>query len=180
MSVYLSVNLSVDLSFYPSVCYMFVYLSVDPTIYHSVYSYICLSICYSVCLSIHLKKTWLKFSELWHVLISQRKLRLHWSQPPGTNVIKHFTSIIYERSLISQSTFPCLAFTAFSNVCGLSTLYCTILHYGFVIYWFRSKLVCLSKPVKVTDNRKGTSLLRNLSIFRILVQAPGVGLTHKH
>jgi hypothetical protein len=30
---------------------------------------------------------------------------------------------------------------------------------------FRSKLVCLSKPVKGTDNRKDISLLRNIHIF---------------
>ncbi len=30
---------------------------------------------------------------------------------------------------------------------------CTIKH-GFLIYGFRSKLVCLSKPMKMTDNRQ--------------------------
>jgi hypothetical protein len=30
------------------------------------------------------------------------------------------------------------------------------------------KLVCLSKPVKVTDNSKDTNLLHELSIFRTL------------
>jgi hypothetical protein len=43
-----------------------------------------------------------------------------------------------------------------------------------VLYRFRSKLVCLSKfgclskPVKVTGNRKAISLLQNPSIFRKL------------
>jgi hypothetical protein len=45
---------------------------------------------------------------------------------------------------------------------------CTIKNCGFVIYGFSSKLVCLSKPVEETNNRKGTSLLRNRSIFRKL------------
>ncbi len=40
-----------------------------------------------------------------------------------------------------------------------------IIHYVFVIYGIRSELVCFSKPVKVTNNRKDTSLLWNLSIF---------------
>ncbi len=37
--------------------------------------------------------------------------------------------------------------------------------YISLAYIFRSKLVCLSKLVKVTDNRKGTSLLQILSIL---------------
>ncbi len=49
-------------------------------------------------------------------------------------------------------------------------------YYGFVIYGFRSKLVCLSKPVKATDNRKDTILLQNLSVnyesVYFIVQAP--------
>ncbi len=36
--------------------------------------------------------------------------------------------------------------------------------YRFVIYSLSSKLICLSKPVKVTDKIKDTSLLQNLSI----------------
>jgi len=36
---------------------------------------------------------------------------------------------------------------------------CTIKHYGFVIYTLRIKLVRLSKPMKVTDNRKDSSSL---------------------
>jgi hypothetical protein len=27
-----------------------------------------------------------------------------------------------------------------------------IKYYGFIMYWFHSKLMCLSKPVEVTDN----------------------------
>ncbi len=51
---------------------------------------------------------------------------------------------------------------------------CTIKNYRFVIYGYRSKLVhffkavCLSKLVKVTDNRKDTSLLQNMSILHKL------------
>jgi len=37
---------------------------------------------------------------------------------------------------------------------------CTVKHYGF-----RSRLVCSSKQVKVTDSRKDVNLLRNLIIF---------------
>jgi hypothetical protein len=33
------------------------------------------------------------------------------------------------------------------------------------MHGLRSKLVCLSKPVKVTDNTKDISILRNLPIF---------------
>jgi hypothetical protein len=32
----------------------------------------------------------------------------------------------------------------------------TINHYGLITYWFRSKLVCLSKPVQIIDNSKTT------------------------
>ncbi len=37
--------------------------------------------------------------------------------------------------------------------------------YGFVMYGFRSKLECFSKPLKVAVDRKYTSILQNLSIF---------------
>ncbi len=40
-----------------------------------------------------------------------------------------------------------------------------IKNYGLVIYGLRSKLVCLTKLVKVTDSRKDISLPGNLSIF---------------
>ncbi len=51
------------------------------------------------------------------------------------------------------------------------TIYCvcTLKHYGFIIYGFRNKLVCLSKLVcSVIGNRKDTGLLRSLSISRKL------------
>ncbi len=47
-------------------------------------------------------------------------------------------------------------------------------YYGFIIYKFcnklqrLSKLVCLSKPVKVIDDRKDTSLLQNMSMIHKL------------
>ncbi len=46
---------------------------------------------------------------------------------------------------------------------------CTIKHYRFLTYCFRSKLVRLSKPMRVTDNNNNnnTSLLINLSILHI-------------
>ncbi len=58
------------------------------------------------------------------------------------------------------------------------------IHYRIIIYRLHGKLVCLSKlgwlskTVKVTNNKKGNSLLLNLSIFcklqisNILKQAP--------
>jgi len=47
---------------------------------------------------------------------------------------------------------------------------CTIKHYRSVIYGLHSKPgVFETKPVKVTDNIKDTSLLCNLSIFRTLL-----------
>ncbi len=38
----------------------------------------------------------------------------------------------------------------------------------FVLYGLRNRLVCLLKIVKGTDNKKDTSLLQNMSIFRKL------------
>ncbi len=55
----------------------------------------------------------------------------------------------------------------------------TYKHNRFVKYGLCSKLVRLSRPLKVTDNRKGASLLQNVYIFRklrvriLIVQAPG-------
>jgi hypothetical protein len=45
---------------------------------------------------------------------------------------------------------------------------CTIKQYGFVMFGFHNKLMCLSlsKSVEVTDTSKKTNLLRNLSFFR--------------
>jgi hypothetical protein len=40
-------------------------------------------------------------------------------------------------------------------------------HYGFVMYGFCSKLVCLCQVVKATNCNKDTSLLRNMSIRKI-------------
>jgi hypothetical protein len=37
------------------------------------------------------------------------------------------------------------------------------------MYWFCSKLVCLAKQGKVTDNRKDTSLLRIMYILNNVV-----------
>ncbi len=59
---------------------------------------------------------------------------------------------------------------------------CTIKHYGFIMYRFRYKQVCLSKLVCfATGNRKDPSLLRILSIcpqitnlLCFIVQASGV------
>ncbi len=42
---------------------------------------------------------------------------------------------------------------------------CAIKTQGVVMNRFRSKLVCWSKPVKVTYSKKDTSLIRNLFIF---------------
>jgi hypothetical protein len=40
----------------------------------------------------------------------------------------------------------------------------TIKHCGLVIYGFCNNLVCLTKKVKVTNNKKNTSLLQRLYI----------------
>ncbi len=54
------------------------------------------------------------------------------------------------------------------------------------MYRCRSKLACLSKPVKMADNNKNTSFLCNITIFQyimelqcIIVYTPGV-YTIKH
>ncbi len=46
----------------------------------------------------------------------------------------------------------------------------TIKQYGIVMYRFGSKLVCLSKPVKVTDNnKKAYCVICPFSIYYICV-----------
>ncbi len=42
---------------------------------------------------------------------------------------------------------------------------CAIKHYGFVMYRFHGKLMCLSKPRDVYDNSRNTCLPQNMFIF---------------
>ncbi len=86
--------------------------------------------------------------------------------PVVTNMaqcFKAFLSVIY---YFSQKVRVFVTGKLFSAIITKTPGACIIK--TFVILRFRSKLVCLSKAVKMTDNRKDTSLLQNLSIFHKL------------
>ncbi len=44
---------------------------------------------------------------------------------------------------------------------------CTLKHYGFVMYEFRSKLMCLSKPVEKTYNSNKTPAYSEVCLFTV-------------
>jgi len=75
------------------------------------------------------------------------------------------TNIRLGRKGIASDKHPSLSGIFINCFITLGQSACTIKHYGSVMYGFYNKLVCLSKQRKVTDNRKRTSLLPNLSIF---------------
>ncbi len=79
------------------------------------------------------------------------------------------TAVSYTRKMLMQSTPGA----------------CTLKHYGFVIYVYGSKLVCLSKlvcfskPMKVSDNKKALANLsfsRKLRIRNFLLYRPFISL----
>jgi hypothetical protein len=75
------------------------------------------------------------------------------------------TNIRLGRKGIASDKHPSLSGIFINCFITLGQSASTIKHYGSVMYGFHSKLVCMSKQRKVTDNRKGTSLLQNMSIF---------------
>jgi len=72
--------------------------------------------------------------------------------------VASLSSFVFVLSIARSNALAyCLEHLVFED-----TRRCTIKHDRFVLYKFHTKLVCLSKPVNVTDNRKGTSLLRTV------------------